>query len=246
MFDGAQLAGFVMAVVVLVLVPGPNTMLIMAHSLGAGRRAGLATVLGVETATLVHTGAAALGLSAVLATSALAFELLKYMGAAYLMLLGLRTLLGGGHPLLASTGARLRLPQAYARPSSTCSTRKWPCSSWPCCQFVNPERGPRCPVPRPQLIVSAVVRRRSLNHGRNADQRLARRGHGGHVARTAHRQRLAGAWSAWRSRPEIETGSMRMALLQTTPHALLLGDHPRLLRRGTSPRARRKLPSECR
>ncbi len=115
MFDRAQLAGFVMAVVVLVLVPGPNTMLILAHSLGAGRRAGLATVLGVETATLVHTGAAALGLSAVLSTSALAFGLVKYVGAAYLMFLGLRTLLRGGASPTSAGPARVRLSQAYVR-----------------------------------------------------------------------------------------------------------------------------------
>ncbi len=144
MFDSAQLAGFVAAVVVLVLVPGPNTMLILAHSLGAGRRAGLATVLGVETATLVHTGGAALGLSAVLSTSALAFELVKYVGAAYLMLLGLRALLGGGHSLLASPGAtRLRLSQAYARAVVTNvlnpKVALFFLALLP--QFVNPERG---------------------------------------------------------------------------------------------------------
>ena len=144
MFDSAQLAGFVMAVVVLVLVPGPNTMLILAHSLGAGRRAGLATVLGVETATLVHTGAAALGLSAVLSTSALAFELVKYAGAAYLMFLGLRALLGGGHSLLVSTRAmRLKLSQAYARAVVTNvlnpKVALFFLALLP--QFVNPERG---------------------------------------------------------------------------------------------------------
>ena len=144
MFDSAQLAGFVMAVAVLVLVPGPNTMLILAHSLGAGRRAGLATVLGVETATLVHTGAGALGFSAVLSTSALAFEVLKYVGAGYLIFLGLRALLGRGHSFVASTGAmRLRLSQAYGRAFLTNvlnpKVALFFLALLP--QFVNPERG---------------------------------------------------------------------------------------------------------
>ncbi|HEV8613539.1 MAG TPA: LysE family transporter [Gemmatimonadales bacterium] len=65
--------GFVAAAIVLVLIPGPNTMIILAHSLGRGRAVGLATVAGVELGTLAHTIAAALGLSALLSASALAF-----------------------------------------------------------------------------------------------------------------------------------------------------------------------------
>ncbi len=90
-------------------------MLILAHSLGGGRRAGLATVLGVETATLVHASAAALGLSALLSASALALEVVRYLGAAYLMFLGLRALLDGGHRRAATRPTRVRLSQAYAR-----------------------------------------------------------------------------------------------------------------------------------
>src|SRR5687767_10105703 len=95
MFDTAQILGFTAAVLVLVLVPGPNTMLILAHSVAGGRTAGLATVLGVEVGTLVHTLAAAFGLSALLATSALAFDVLKYAGAAYLVYVGLSELRRG-------------------------------------------------------------------------------------------------------------------------------------------------------
>jgi threonine/homoserine/homoserine lactone efflux protein len=95
MFDSTQLMGFTAAAAVLIVIPGPNTMLILAHTMSGGRSAGLATALGVETGTLVHTVAAALGLSAVLSTSVLAFDAVKYVGAAYLAWLGLRALLGG-------------------------------------------------------------------------------------------------------------------------------------------------------
>jgi len=64
-FESGQLLGFVGAVIVLVLVPGPNTVIILAHTLGRGRAAGLATVAGVELGTVVHTIAAAVGLSTV-------------------------------------------------------------------------------------------------------------------------------------------------------------------------------------
>jgi len=90
MFDATQLLGFVAAVMVLVLVPGPNTIIILAQSVGGGRMAGLATVAGVETGTVIHTVAAALGLSALLATSAFAFNAIKLAGAAYLIVVGYR------------------------------------------------------------------------------------------------------------------------------------------------------------
>jgi threonine/homoserine/homoserine lactone efflux protein len=144
MLDGAQWMGFVAAAVVLVLVPGPNTLLILAHSLGSGRRAGLATVLGVETATLVHTGAAALGLSAVLSTSALSFGLMRGVGAAYLVVLGLRGLLGARRGLLAPDGVKpVRLTQAYSRAVLTnLLNPKVALFFLPLLpQFVNPEGG---------------------------------------------------------------------------------------------------------
>ncbi len=77
----------------LVVIPGPNIVYIVTRSVDQGKRAGLVSALGVETATLVHVTAAALGLSALLLSSALAFAVVKYVGAAYLIFLGLRTLL---------------------------------------------------------------------------------------------------------------------------------------------------------
>lgn len=76
----------------LVLIPGPNLVFIITRSIEAGRRAGLASMLGVETATLVHVTAAAIGLSALLASSAVAFEAVRWAGVAYLVYLGVRAL----------------------------------------------------------------------------------------------------------------------------------------------------------
>ncbi len=83
---------FVLAGAVLIAIPGPNHVYIVTRSLSQGRAAGLASAFGVEAGTLVHIAAAAAGLSAVVASSALAFDVLRYLGAAYLVYLGVRTL----------------------------------------------------------------------------------------------------------------------------------------------------------
>ncbi|MCP9967162.1 LysE family translocator [Actinomadura madurae] len=86
---------FFLAALTLVAVPGPNHLYITTRSIGEGRRAGIASALGVETGTLVHIAAAAAGLSALVAASATAFGILRYAGAAYLVYLAYRTLRGG-------------------------------------------------------------------------------------------------------------------------------------------------------
>jgi threonine/homoserine/homoserine lactone efflux protein len=91
--DLTTLSLFVIAALVLLLTPGPAVLYIVARSINQGRRAGLASVLGIEVANMVHVAAAALGLSALLLSSALAFSVLKYLGAAYLIYLGVRKLL---------------------------------------------------------------------------------------------------------------------------------------------------------
>ena len=92
--SAANLSLFVSATLVLLLVPGPAVLYIFARSVEQGRSAGLVSILGIHTATLVHVVAAAVGLSALLASSALAFSVVKYAGAAYLIWLGLKKLLG--------------------------------------------------------------------------------------------------------------------------------------------------------
>ncbi|MBN1965881.1 MAG: LysE family translocator [Anaerolineae bacterium] len=91
--DPSTLAIFLTASLALLLTPGPAVLYIVARSIDQGRRAGFASVLGIQLGTLGHVVAAALGVSAVLATSAVAFSLVKYAGAAYLVYLGVRKLL---------------------------------------------------------------------------------------------------------------------------------------------------------
>jgi threonine/homoserine/homoserine lactone efflux protein len=83
---------FVAAGIVLNLTPGQDTIYIAGRSIAEGRKAGIASALGVGTGGLVHVIAATLGLSAVLATSALAFTVVQWVGAAYLVYLGVRLL----------------------------------------------------------------------------------------------------------------------------------------------------------
>jgi threonine/homoserine/homoserine lactone efflux protein len=85
---------FVVAALVLLLTPGPAVLYIVARSVEQGRLAGLVSALGVHVGTLVHVAAAALGLSALLVSSALAFNIVKYLGALYLIYLGVRKLAG--------------------------------------------------------------------------------------------------------------------------------------------------------
>ena len=91
--DLSTLAVFVAASIALLLTPGPAVLYIVARSIGHGRMAGVISVLGIAVGTLFHVTAAALGLSAILVSSALAFSAVKYLGAAYLIYLGLRKLL---------------------------------------------------------------------------------------------------------------------------------------------------------
>jgi threonine/homoserine/homoserine lactone efflux protein len=86
------LALFIPAALALVLTPGPVVLYIVTRSVDQGRKAGLVSVLGSELGNLCHVAAAALGLSAILLTSTLAFDLVKYLGAAYLIYLGIRKL----------------------------------------------------------------------------------------------------------------------------------------------------------
>jgi len=85
---------FVLTAVTLLLIPGPAVMYVVGQSIGRGRRAGVASVLGVHTGTLVHVTAAAVGISSLLVASATVFSIVKYAGAAYLVLIGARRLLG--------------------------------------------------------------------------------------------------------------------------------------------------------
>jgi threonine/homoserine/homoserine lactone efflux protein len=93
MIDSASLIIFIGAALVLLVVPGPAVLYIVARSIDQGAFAGIVSVLGIGLGSLIHVFAAALGLSALLVSSALAFMIVKYLGAAYLVYLGVSTLL---------------------------------------------------------------------------------------------------------------------------------------------------------
>lgn len=80
-------------VLVLFLIPGPAVLLTISQTMRGGRKGGIITGVGIAVGDLIHTVAAVLGLSAILMTSALAFEIVKYLGAVYLIFLGIKTLL---------------------------------------------------------------------------------------------------------------------------------------------------------
>ena len=88
--DSSTIAVFAAATLALLIVPGPSVIYVVTRSMDGGRTAGIVSVLGIHTGTLIHVGAAAFGLSALVMTSALAFNTVKYVGAAYLIYLGIR------------------------------------------------------------------------------------------------------------------------------------------------------------
>ncbi|AOY96007.1 lysine transporter LysE [Cupriavidus sp. USMAA2-4] len=90
--DLSTLGAFVVVVLGLFLIPGPAVLLVLTRTVHGGRKAGILTGLGVAAGDFIHTLCAAVGLSALLMTSALAFNAVKYLGAAYLLYLGIRAL----------------------------------------------------------------------------------------------------------------------------------------------------------
>jgi threonine/homoserine/homoserine lactone efflux protein len=89
----STLATFAIASIILLITPGPAVLFIITRSIDQGRLAGIVSVLGVGTGTLFHVAGATLGLSAILLSSALAFSIVKYLGAAYLIYMGIRKFL---------------------------------------------------------------------------------------------------------------------------------------------------------
>ena len=85
--------GFIITGIILNLTPGVDTMYILTRSITQGRRAGIYSVLGISSGSLIHTMLAAFGLSIILAKSAFAFYIIKYIGVAYLFYLGIKMLI---------------------------------------------------------------------------------------------------------------------------------------------------------
>ena len=88
----STLALFALAALALIAIPGPNMVYVATRSMSEGRRSGFASALGLLTGTMLNVVAAAAGLSALIASSSTAFDALRYLGAAYLVYLGLRAL----------------------------------------------------------------------------------------------------------------------------------------------------------
>ena len=95
---------FLIAGISLNLLPGPDNMYILGRSIAQGRYAGFMSVLGISTGGLVHTTAAALGLSAILVASSFAFGVVKWAGAAYLVYLGLQMILSRNREMHIDAG----------------------------------------------------------------------------------------------------------------------------------------------
>ena len=106
---------FVTGASVLLIIPGPAITYIVSRSIGQGRAAGLVSVMGIVVGTLLHVVAATLGLSALLASSVFAFQFVKYLGAAYLMYLGIRTLCSDDSQLLQAANGDRRLVHIFAQ-----------------------------------------------------------------------------------------------------------------------------------
>src|SRR5688572_7668701 len=115
MFGSEHLGLFVVSGLLLNITPGQDTLYIVGRSLSQGRRAGLLSVLGIASGSVIHTFAAAFGLSAILATSAQAFLIVKLAGAVYLAYLGVRMIIEPARPAEAPAHFNRESPWAIYR-----------------------------------------------------------------------------------------------------------------------------------
>lgn len=131
---------FLFAAIVLAVTPGPGIAYVLARTVSGGRAEGLASCLGTGLGGMLHVIAAALGLSLLLAQSAVAFALVKYLGAAYLVYLGLRLLLSKAQTLavdrVAASGPRRALTEGIVVEALNVKTALFFLAFLP--QFVSP------------------------------------------------------------------------------------------------------------
>src|SRR5437868_4979380 len=111
--EKAAFATFLVAALMLNLAPGPDMLYVLGRSLGQGRRAGIISALGIFAGCLVHILAAALGLAAILRSSALAYDIVRYAGAAYLIYLGVRLIIAQTSDESLATPAPARLSSIF-------------------------------------------------------------------------------------------------------------------------------------
>src|SRR5215831_18983453 len=110
MFNWTRFVLFLAAAVLLAIAPGPGMLYVLARSLTGGKREGVLSALGTFLGGMVHVLAAALGISIILAKSAAAFAVVKYVGAAYLCLLGVRMMIDARRDTSSATAVNLRSP----------------------------------------------------------------------------------------------------------------------------------------
>ncbi|WP_157014275.1 LysE family translocator [Mesorhizobium xinjiangense] len=144
MIDPTTLIAYVAIVLGFVFIPGPATLLTVARATSSGTRVGIATGAGIAAGDVVHTFMAIVGISAVIAASALLFSIIKYIGAAYLVYLGIRAILdrtpvnpaaGGALPISAGKAFRQAILTEVLNPK----TALFFLAFLP--QFVRPENG---------------------------------------------------------------------------------------------------------
>jgi threonine/homoserine/homoserine lactone efflux protein len=135
---------FTLAALALLIVPGPAVLYVVTRSIEQGRRAGLTSVCGVATGGIVHVVAAALGLSAIVMTSATVFEAIKLAGALYLVVLGVRKVMHRSTVEAVTAGEPVALRRVYAQgvvvQVLNPKTALFFLAFLP--QFVDPARGP--------------------------------------------------------------------------------------------------------
>ena len=141
---------FLLAASILAITPGPGITYVIARTVSGGRSAGLASCIGLSLGGMVHVVAAALGLSFLIAESAMLFSLVKYVGAAYLVYLGVRQLMRKDAPVavesFASRGSRNALAEGILVEALNVKTALFFLAFLP--QFVSPDR----PV-APQMVM---------------------------------------------------------------------------------------------
>ncbi len=145
---------FAVASAAFLAVPGPSVIYIVSRSLAEGRGAGIVSALGIQAGGLVHVVAATVGVSALLASSATAFSIVKYAGAAYLLYLGVRRLLDGDGGAEGGTGPAGRKKlfwQGVVVNSLNPKTALFFLAFLP--QFVDPARG----AVAPQVLALGVL-----------------------------------------------------------------------------------------
>ena len=106
---------FVMASVLLALTPGPDNLFVLAQAAQRGKIAGIAVTFGLCTGLLAHTSAVALGVAAIFQTSTVAFSLLKYVGAAYLLYLAFQSFMVGENNMAEQQSQNISFGRLYGR-----------------------------------------------------------------------------------------------------------------------------------